>query len=968
MTLAPRHHPLVGRDRELDAACRLLGLGPTAPSRVSGLVVGGDAGIGKSRFIAELAHRAGEAGRLVAAGHCVGAAGSGTAWLPFVELVGALVAAEPDASEEVLERHPALASLVAGRDVDAPAGVSPGAVGEAVQALLVAVGRRRPLLAVVEDVHWSDRSSRELLTLLLTRGFDGDVTLVVSYRSDDLHRQHPLYDTLPQWTRLPLVGRISLGPLPAGAIRELVAGQPGPPLDPATVDRVVTRSEGNAFFAEELATNPGDEGKPTEDLTSVLERRLDRLSDDAGAVVRAAAVAGRTVRHDLLARVVGLDDDALDRALAEAIEHHVLERVPPGGHALGELGAGTPTWSFRHALLGETLALGILPGAARRLHQAWIEALLADPRSCSDAAVAAHAAAIGDAATAARASVAAGHAAMRVGGARDALGHYEAALGWIDDDVTRAEVALSAAQAAGATGDHVRALGLLREVLESMPAGRHPRQRAALLAELASWHNILDLPGSPLDLSAQAVALLPQTRDALRARVLGVRVHVILGAGKHREEAEALADELAGLADELGAPEVVAEVRMLRARLLEDTDPARQRDTVVAVVAAPETPDEIRLQGLFRLGMSSYNAGEIEAAHDDFVRGADVAERLRRPWGLYGFDCRLHAGRTAYLLGRWEEAADRLSAPADLPYPARGLLDGSLVELAQARRADVDPAPLLRARAWWEVDALLVLCTMGPAVEHYARQAQHETVLEWIESGVALLRRVWSPRFQGWYRLAALLAGRAADLPRDIDPALQTRFTDLVEEYAGYLLGDDATARRTFGPESRAWRDRLVAERHRIAAGAGEGPDPGVFVAAWERSVSSFDALPHVAEAVGSRVGLARALIAVGRRSEAADVVAQARARAEALGARPLLAVLDDLAVAPARGGGGVLTAREREVLELVAQGRTNGQIATSLFISPKTVSVHVSNVLAKLGASTRGESVATARRLGLLG
>lgn len=729
------------------------------------------------------------------------------------------------------------------------------------------------------------------------------------------------------------------------------------PLDPATVERVVTWSEGNAFFAEELATSPGDEGRPTEDLTSVLERRLDRLSDDARAVVRAAAIAGRTVRHELLARVAGLDDDTLDVALAEAIEHHVLERVP----------APAASWTFRHALLGETIALGILPGSARRLHQAWIEALLASDPCNADAAIVTHAAAIGDTATAARHSIAAGDAAMQVGGARDAMVHYETALGWIDDDATRAEVALSASQAAGAVGEHVRALDLLREVVESLSAEEHPQAVAALLAEMAAWHNTLDLPGSPLDLSARAVALLPESRDRVRARVLAVRLHILIGAQAHPDEAQRLATELAGLADELGDQATAAEVRMARARLMEETDPAGVQDTVRSVVEDPATPDEIRLQGLFRLGMLRYNAGQIHAAHDAFVLGARLAERLRRPWGLYGLDCRLHAGRTAYMLGRWDDATGWLTAPEDLPYPPRGMLEGSLAELGSARGVDVDLAALLRARGWWEVDAVLVLCTVGPAVEHYGRQGKPEVVLDWIEAGVMLLRRAWSPRFQGWYRLAGILAGQAAGLPRDTDPALRDRFAGLVEQYADHLLDDDATTRVTFGPESRAWRDRLVAERLRIAASAGEGPDPDELVAAWERSVASFDALPHVAEALRSRVRLAQVLVSVGRRSEAIEVAAEARSRAEALGASGLVAPLDELAATPTRGDGTALTARELEVLELVAQGRTNGQIATRLYISPKTVSVHVSNLLAKLGAATRGEAAAEARRRGIL-
>ncbi|MBN1091468.1 AAA family ATPase [Blastococcus sp. TML/M2B] len=350
--------PMVGRAAEL---ARLLAtLDRAATGRSGAVLLSGDAGVGKTRLLDELTARAEQRGFRVLTGHCVDLGDVGLPYLPFVDLLRP-VAADPEPAP-VAATSAVLAPLFAGRPVAAPPPAVPEArdlgrelphraapppvddgrlqLFEAVAALVCELAGQEPLLLVLEDVHWADRSSRDLLRYLLARFSDERVAVVASYRADDLHRRHPLRPLLAELVRLPAVERLELGPLPdddVGALVRRLAADAGV-LPDSVVDDVVTRAEGNAFYAEELlAAGLHGEVLPL-GLTDVLLARVEQRSPATQQVVRVAAVAGRRVRHELVAAVSGLADGDLEAALAEAVHHYLLVVSDDG------------RYRFRHAL------------------------------------------------------------------------------------------------------------------------------------------------------------------------------------------------------------------------------------------------------------------------------------------------------------------------------------------------------------------------------------------------------------------------------------------------------------------------------------------------------------------------------------------------------------------------------------------------------------------------------------------
>ncbi|WP_167008644.1 AAA family ATPase [Mumia sp. ZJ430] len=363
--MSPVHAPLVGRAQELatlrDAFADVCAGTPRT------VVVAGEAGIGKSRLLAEFVARVGsDEAALVLRGWC---ADSGSGPLPYAALDGVLrdlVAAL--GAERTLEAAGPGADalgLVAPRLIDVRTDVGPGRLPDVVAGLLAAVGRERPMVVVIEDLHWADESTRATVARLARTGTDESVLLVLSFRSDDVGRGHPLRTTMAELERARLITRVDLPRLDPTEVAQLAAALlDAEDVGPGLAD-LVERSEGVPFFVEELVGFLGVD--LPDSLRDMLLLRYSRLSAGAQEFCRQVAAAGARAPYDLLADALGAEAIAhAEPAAREAVEAAVLEGDEDG-------------YVFRHALVQEAVVSELLPGERRRLHSAYAQALETSP-------------------------------------------------------------------------------------------------------------------------------------------------------------------------------------------------------------------------------------------------------------------------------------------------------------------------------------------------------------------------------------------------------------------------------------------------------------------------------------------------------------------------------------------------------------------------------------------------------------
>ncbi len=556
--------PFVGRSAEIERVGSLVGL--TGEQKSAAVLVGGDAGVGKTRLIAEMIARVTDAGWQATIGHCVDLGDSPLPYLPFTEILGRLSSERPAVAEALADRRPAIRRLMpmtgpgGGRQ---PTDTDRSELFEAVASVFDHLGASEPMLWVIEDVHWADRSTRELITYLLSHLPASPATLILTYRRDDLLRRHPLRPVLAEWGRLPGVERIALLPLGEIEVRAMVEALQPRPLNKADVAIIVARAEGNPFFVEELvgATTAGSRSLP-DDLSNLLLVRVDSLEETTRAAVKAAAVAGREVSHRLLAAVVDIDESRLETALRAAVDANVI--VPASGER----------YLFRHALLSEAVYSDLLPGERVRLHAAYARSIAQDATVGTAADLARHARGAHDPITAATASVLAGDEASALAAPDEALAQYEAALRLLADIGAEAseptgidpiDLTIRASDSAMAAGRPARAVGLVQDQLAALQPGSAPQERARLLGALARASLVVDWDLDVRAIASEALSLVPaDPPSALRAELLGslARAHLV-----HRHEAIPLASEALDLARRLDLPEVAAEASTTLARL-----------------------------------------------------------------------------------------------------------------------------------------------------------------------------------------------------------------------------------------------------------------------------------------------------------------------------------------------------------------------------------------------------------------
>ena len=987
--------PLVGRDAELEDLTLRLGIVASGDARSTvssvtaaphaAVLLAGDAGVGKTRLLTALRDRALDLGWQVVAGHCLDFADSALPYLPFSEILGRLQVSAPEVLASVATHHPALHRLAPGRRM-MDEGTEGGSIGphvdrsalfDAVHALFEAVAEQQPLLLVVEDLHWADQSTRDLMSFLFTRPFSQPVALVASFRSDDLHRKHPLRAKVAEWSRLQTVHRVSLEPLDAGEVRQLVAclvtglGAGGIGLTDDEVDMVVERAEGNAFFVEELvgaAAGTRDDALPA-DLAELLLVRLDRLDESARQVVRAASVAGRRVTHELLAVATDVGDAALDDSLRTAVERNIL--VASDRH-----------YAFRHALLGEAVYDDLLPGERVRLHARYAAAI-GDGRARGTAAeLARHAKLAHDEKTALTASVQAGREAAQVGGPDEAAQHFERALRLLaglgaagDGLVDRARLAVDTAEALSSSGHPERAAALLADQLAALPQDASATDRGTLLAARAVALTAIETEEDPPAISAEAVRVTPDDDTLARARVLAAHAHVLAMFWRHQEAQQIGLDALA-LADKLNRTDLAAEVITTLSGLRLGASKERLREALrEAIDRTVETGAvHAELRGRYLLARSYQDWGELDEAERWFSSSVERAEAAGIEWAPYASGARWHLTWVLLTRGDWDGVMRLTDLSRTHAPPMARAMFASLQAVVRVARGEDLTDELRGLRPMWRLDGALAVHAAAQEIRLATQRADVAAARASYDHVVAVLGEIWHVWFDGRVRVAALvLETIAAAIPKvpagDREPLLE--LAAKLHDDGHTVLERYADPSKSWGPEGRAWLARLDAEliRVRWLAGADDAPGLEALVSGWREVVSLFEQFGDVYELARAQVTLASVLRVAGDAAEARRVGDEARETARRLGATPLVEQLRAIGSAPARheAGSDVLTPRESEILQHVAAGRTNGEIGKQLFISTKTVSVHVSNILGKLGASGRTEAAAIARRRGLV-
>jgi DNA-binding NarL/FixJ family response regulator len=970
MTVPRSTAPLVGRVAELTSLVDAVSAARGGTS--AAVIVGGDAGVGKTRLLGELVTSATVDGMLCLIGHCVDLGDTPPPYLPFTEAFTRLTGERPELGEHLVAKFPPLARLLPGRSAQGQVPIERGELFDSVLAALAELAGVQPVALVVEDVHWADQATRDLLGFLFTRLDSERVAVIVTYRSDDLNRRHPLRRTLAEWSRLSPVSRVFLDPLGAEDVRALIRSLHSTSMDDRQIDSIVRRADGNAFFAEELmaaAEQCGDTLQLPWQLADLLLVRLDRLSDDARQVVRVAAVAGRRVTHDMLEAVADLPGPRLDDALRDAIDAHVLQ--------LTSTGRG---YVFRHALLAEAVYDDLLPGERVRLHATYA-AVLAASSDRRAAELARHARASHDLPTAYSASVAAGDEAMGLAAPQEALQHYETALELAsqvpDAPDDRSDLILAAVEAADAAGHTLRGLKLARRALAELPDDAAPARRATLLLAVVTAALGNEIDDEAMALTSEALHLVPdQPPTAFRARLLAMHARVALIMG-HEVDADRTAREAVEVSEAVGCRNSATDARTTLAQLARRTiDPLEAARLIETVVEQARTSNDAasELRSRFSLASLWHEQCELEKAQDAFALNHERAVELGRTWEAFGLHSRAMKATMQYLRGDWDGALGTLDTSGQQPTMMADAVFRSTAMAVRAGRGEVGALPVLdELRPYWHREGRIGLYSGLGALEIYEQRADAAPALVLIDDLVESLGALWlDPWFLARIQLSALgisvLAAAAARAPEAQHEQLAADGERLLAD--GCASADKGLPRgRVLGREGRAWLARLEAEGARLRWLTGQNPPTAdELVEAWRATVEAFD-YGQVVQQTRSRIRLAAALRATGRADEAGEQAELARAAAKTMGAVPLLNEIRALGTTgrrPAdddRSGLTALTDRERDVLGHLVEGRTNRQIAGTLYISEKTVSVHVSNILAKLGVRSRAEAAALARR-----
>jgi DNA-binding CsgD family transcriptional regulator len=940
---------LVGRAEELaalDAA-----LAAAARGTAGGVLVEADAGVGKSRLVAELVAHARAAGGTVLLGHCASGGGEALPYLPFVEAL--------DPLREQGFAPPFWSVTAPG---ESAADLSQLQLFDAVAAALVAAARVAPVLLVVEDLHWADAASRDLLTYLLRRVRGERLLVVATVRTDDLHRRHPLRPVVSELSRLPGVQRVLLDPFTGEETARFLRDLAGHDVPSATVRRIHGRSEGNAYYAAELLlAGSARGGRLPSGLADVVLTRLETLPPEVSDLVRTAAVGGRRVRHDLLAAVTGLPAAELEARLRDAVASRVLE--PDGEEG----------YSFRHALLHEALYDDLLPGERVRWHAAYAEAIAVHGLAPA-ARLAHHARQSNDLPRALVAGLAAADEAERLRAPGQAWRHLEEALPlWrsVPDAQERTGTTLLAAtvrasRLAAAAGEVARSALTALDAVDLLPPEAAPDLAAEVHQQCASALWACDRFEEGI---AQARLAVTRGGDDPRARhavawaaAVAARCHLGLDRFEEAAEEGRRALELAR-ADDLASAEADALITLAGL----DNLAGRLADADALFTRAAATAEAgghlgTALRARYNLAADRYDRGDLTGAAHVLDSACAWAAGVGLAWSPYGLTLLSLQARTSFVTGEFDRAlAQARALGPQAPHLAAIAVGVVAAEVLAARGAFAEAEAVLEPEWFDDVEEGLPAAVARAETLRWngSPAAAADVLLDALDS----FPGIEHPQHLLGLRIGAQAVGALADAGSREDGGAAVR-VERAETRVAELLALGQPRAGTLGPEGRAWVAVLRAESGRFRA-----DPPAAQVSAWEEVVTAFS-YGNVHEQARARWRLAEARVAAGQRDEGLADLRAARRTADRLGAVPLSRALGDLARrarAVAGPGRGPLTARELQVLDLLAAGRTNRQVGEALFMAEKTASVHVSRIFAKLGASSRAEAVSIGLRSGIL-
>ncbi len=953
---------MVGRDAPLQALDQAYSAARTGDGQV--VVVGGEAGAGKTRLVTEFLDRTTGATQLV--GGCLEL---GQAVMPLAPIATILRGLARDLGEDRAADlvGPELLGFLPGHARAAldPHWTGQGGMFEAFRAVLEQLAAQAPVVLVIEDLHWADRSTLDLVTWLTRNVVASPILLVGTYRSDEMRRSHPLRPVLAELSRLAQVQRVDVQPLTDHEVAELLTAIQGGPVPPDVARQVADRSEGNPFFVEELFAGSAEDGVPLT-VRDILSARIDALPESAKEVLRIAAAAGRRVDHRLLEVVADLEADDLDAGLRAAVDGQAL--VPDSD------GVG---YRFRHALLQEAVHEQLLPGERTRLHRAFADALLEEPDLAAagadsvDSELAHHALAAHDVDLAFRSLVRAGERAHALFAFNEAQHHFEGAA------ELRPRISAEAAAGAPETWELLRVaahssrygneqtvgVGHLRHAISMLDPVADRIAVGGLYAELSENLWMAGRGDDAVAASDLSTEMLDGERTREAAEALGWRSRLLMLQGRF-EEAVPPGRRGVELARELGAAvelsralnslgtslgclgEIEEGFALLREAIAVADAAAAGGDVVRGYINLASTmklmPNavteaaEVGCEGLayagrysVRGGMTDWlrmELGDIYLRLGQFGEAEDLLAEVRTGW-ITGVNGQYFHTLNAWLdvvQGRTEQAAEHQRLADELAPSIRD---------PQAIGPRVGVQMLLNL-AWGDLDAGDAVETLAPVVADTS-----------ASNGFVLAARLLAAAARAGSPAAAAEVERIRSL---FDARRDGANDVLAANVDGWLaLLDAETATITGIPDVEPWRRAHQAQVER----------------------------QNVEQALYARLRLVDALARAGETGVATRELADAHAQASAIGLLAHAGELEQLGrrhrlklagAAPSRRSLSGLTSRESEVLGLLAEGRTNREIGEKLFITEKTASVHVSNILAKLGVSNRGEAAALARDLGV--